>query len=258
MRCGIIPIMIHPDSKDLYILLARNRTSESYAGSHAWSDFGGQLMRGETPEACAARELAEESLETLVKFHERHIMQQALIDGEYIYKREDEESIIWFVRFKWNPAALFEFNSIHKILSAISKVCKRYQLTTSEKNILKKYRWFCKDSRLQDILQHPAILYTHQKLNADIIAKAQTKFASELNINISISKSTEANIISEIKSEWLEKDLLQLFSVPQLCAMLCQGSASCSKGICAQLDLKIVHIITQFIRLVRFQGSVQC
>jgi hypothetical protein len=258
MRCGIIPIMIHPDSKDLYVLLARNRTAESYAGSHAWSDFGGQLMRGEVPEACAARELAEESLETLVKYHERHIMQQALEDGEYIYKRQDDESIIWFVRFKWNPAALFEFNSIHKLLSVFSKICKQYQLTTSEKNILKKYRWFCKDSRLVDILQHPAILSKKQKINSETIAKAQTKFASELNINISISNSTEAIVISEIKSEWLEKDLLQLFSIPQLCAMLCQGSASCSKGICAQLDLKIIPIITQFIRLVRFSSMLHC
>jgi hypothetical protein len=265
MRCGIIPIMIQPESKDIYVLLGRNRTSEAYAGSHAWSDFGGIKLLHEKPEACAARELAEESLETLVKFHECHIMQQALEDGEYIYKRSDHESIIWFVRFKWNPAALFEFASIHKILSTMSKICKKYQLTNSEKNVLKKYRWFCKDTRLNDILEHPAIIYEKKHIYSDSIIKAQSGFATLLNIQYAskdtlaymTSTKSYAKIVKNIKPEWLEKDLLQLFSIPQLCAMICQGSATCSKGICSQLDLKIISIITQFIRLIRFRGCIE-
>jgi len=258
MRCGIIPVMVHPESGCVYVLLGRNRTAESYPGSNSWSDFGGMAEVGESAEACAAREVAEESLETLVKYHERHIMQQALTDGEFIFKRSEAGSVHFFVKFKWNPGCIFEFGSIHKILSSMSKVCKKYELTNSERATLKKYRWFCKDSRLGDILQHPAIVYRTQYLKTDTISCAQSKFAAHLELRPGSKLGAErarvrVRVIDEIKNQWLEKDSMQLFSIPQICAMLCQGSVSCSKGICSQLDTEIGPSLTQFIRTLRFQ-----
>jgi len=257
MRSGIIPVMVHPDSGCVYVLLGRNRTAESYPGSNAWSDFGGYAKVGESPESCAAREIAEESLETLVKYHERHIMERALTDGQYIFKREDPNSnILWFVKFKWNPAALFEFGSIYKLLSTMSKVCKQYILTNSEKNILKKYRWFCKDKRLNDVLQHPAIVHKEQILTPECISQAQAAFASHAQMAVPLpytnTKPSLTRIISEVKSHWLEKDSLQLFSIPQLCAMICDGSVSCSKGTCSQLDQTLVAGLTHFLRIIKF------
>jgi hypothetical protein len=244
--------MVDPETGCVYVLLGRNRTAESYPGSNAWSDFGGTLAHGETPEACAAREVAEESLETLVKFHERAIMTQALTDGQYIFKICTEADTHWVVKFKWNPAAIFEFGSVHRILSSMSKLCKGYELTNSEKSTLKKYRWFCKDARLSSILQHPAIVHTKKNLDSASISKAQAAFASRIQASVQPQTHTEARVIRDIKPQWLEKDSLQLFSIPQICAMVCQGSVSCSKGICSQLDKRIIPSLTQCIRMLKF------
>ena len=91
--------------KDGRVLLARRRAGDALAGK--WEFPGGKLEEGETPEACLARELAEEfgiaaeigAFVCSIEFEYRHFHVELLayrarhVSGEFVLN--DHSEIAW-------------------------------------------------------------------------------------------------------------------------------------------------------------------
>jgi hypothetical protein len=235
-RISVLPVMTCPNTKNSYFLLGRNRVVQDWAeGSAFWSDFGGRLQHvSESIEACATREFIEESLECIVKLYDAELFQQSLRDQEYILKYEDDHHIIFVVRFDWNPACCYDFESFRKILSAIRKISVGYTLGNKDESIrLRKLGWFqskTKKKKLLDILQHPAIRTRTECIEREPLQRAITSLASALhykneviinqNQHKKINNASYCIIIESVNNDWLEKDQIALFSMEQVRHML--------------------------------------
>lgn len=259
-RASVIPVMVHPRAGP-FILLGRNRAAEGWSGASCWSDFGGQIQASESAEAAAAREIAEESIETLVKFHEQDIFRQSLLDHNYMCKFEDQFNVVFAVRFDWDPSKLHEFTVMRRVLASLSKLARGLGLTEVDQAQLGKFRWFCKDKRLNDILAHPAIESTQQIVTAAQSSAAQTRLAQALGIRSQPPSNSQTlikvRVIQRIADSWLEKDQVQLFSIPVLRKMLSLDSVTCRGTACSRLDPAVIPWLQAFTRLFCFQMCMQ-
>lgn len=206
-----------------------------------------------------AREVAEETLETLVKFHERHIFQKSLEDENYMFKFEDQFNVVYAVKFAWDPAKTHEFGVLRKVLASVSKLARGLPLTKADQAAVCKYRWFCKDKRLGDLLLHPAIVFEQEAVPSDALLVAQQRLAQELGVRAQLLPKGQgtlhrANIVKRVDDSWLEKDQLHLFSMPQIREMLCRTSITCRGSNCSQLDAAAIPWLQHVARLFCFQA----
>lgn len=252
-RASVIPVMVHPTA-GVYVLLARSRAGE-WDGASKWGDFGGSSQEGEEPEDTAAREVAEESVETLVKWHERHIFRQSLLDKQYVLKHESQFNTTYIVRFAWDPSKVYEFSLMRKVLAGLQKLARGLELGRADRETLCKYRWFCRDTRLTRILQHPAVHSRAAPLPPSEIAAAQHRLATALGLrSVTPSRADKAIVVTSVDSAWLEKDKLQLFSLEQVRAMLCGGGSYCRGAACSELDDAVKPALRLLSRVMRFYG----
>ena len=259
-RSSVIPVMVHPRAGP-YVLLGRNRASEGWTGASCWSDFGGNVAAGESVEQAAAREIAEETIETLVKHHEAKIFQTSLEEQNYMFKFQDQFNVVFAVKFAWDPAKTHEFLVLRKILASIAKLARGIPLTTGDQASLCKYRWFCKDKRLCDLLLHPAIHAEEQAVACQTLVCAQQRLSRELGIRWGSSSSAsaqghlmKAHVVRRVDDAWLEKDELHLFSLPQIREMLSRDSITCRGSNCSKLEPRVVPWLQHLSRLFCFQA----
>lgn len=231
-RVSVLPVMTDPVSKETYFVLGRNRVVHDWSdGSATWSDFGGQCNEDEEREQCAARELVEESLETILKLSDAVLFAQALREDVYMLCLETESALVYLVRFQWNPACSYEFSSFRSVLSCLYKLHRRYPLSKEESNKMLRYGWFDKrKKKLEALLQHPALTVHQTTLRDREILAAQQTLGELLGRRVSTSPRVadsvqQCFVIRDVNSAWLEKDKLQLFSVEQLRAMLSHRTA---------------------------------
>jgi hypothetical protein len=203
-------------------------------GSVLWDDFGGNV-KDEDVEECAARELYEETLGTLISKDDVSILAASLRNEQYVFRIENT----FLVKFDWNPKVLYEFSKIHFQMKCLQKISAGYPLFPAQRLEMCKYKWMesRKDGRLQTLLNHPAVLKERRFLPASVIANANARLNVALQAS-SFSISGEPSsclVVKGVKSEFLEKEVLELYSLQQLFCCL-QLSGLCVKGQSIQLS----------------------
>jgi hypothetical protein len=202
-------------------------------GSALWSDFGGKVK--EEVEECAARELYEETLGVLISKDDIPILAQSLKDEQYIFRVENT----FLVKFDWKPSVLFEYSKIHFQIKSFEKILAGYPLSAAQRVEMCKYNWMQgrNDARLKKILEHGAIVKETRYMPVSVIEQAN----NNLNFIICATPAklsgapTNCTIIKGVKPQFLEKDVLELFSLEQLWCSLKSGGL-CVKGQSIQLS----------------------
>jgi len=217
-----------------FLLLGRSRNMKSWIeGSSLWSDFGGNVK--EEVEECAARELYEETLGVLISKDDISILSQSLKDEQYIIRVDNT----FLVKFNWNPAVLFDFSKIHFQMKCFEKVLGGFPLTSAQRLEMCKFKWMQgrTDARLKKLLEHGAIMKETRFLPISVIQNANDALNSTIHASNTKLQGAPASctIIKGVKPQFLEKDVLELFSLEQLWCSL-KSSGLCVKGQSIQLS----------------------
>jgi len=233
MRASICPVMVYDGCP--FFLLGRSRSMRSWIeGSSLWDDFGGQV-KDEDVEQCAARELFEETLGVLISTNDVPILAQSLRDGEYIFRIDN----IYLVKFDWNPKVLYDFSKIHFQIKSFERISVGLPLNPAQRLEMCKYKWMQSrtDSRLSKILDHPAIHKERRVFPLSIVANANNKLNEAIHASSCqvVGAPLSCIVIKGVKKEFLEKEVLELFSLQQLFCCL-QISGLCVKGQSIQLS----------------------
>ena len=248
VRVGVLPIMVDPQYKLPYILLGRSRSVASWAeGSMVWSDFGGLVAQFESVEKAAARELVEESLGLLLKSEDCLLFAKSLMDENYICKvvaeLDCETSILYLVRFQWRPALLHEFQGLHQQLKAMSHISRGVALLKEERDSVSRFKWLQSetDQSLKRVLRHPSLLKQEAYLPRSIVNKAHSQLSATLNVlnhQTADGPPTRSVVIKGVRSSWMEKNRLELFSLQQI--LCCASSVCFVAGQSAVLHARVV------------------
>ena len=244
-RVSVLPVMVHPGTQLPYVLLGRGRRVESWVeGSMLWSDFGGISRGGEPEELTAARELMEETLGILIKPEDRDIFAQSLLDESYILRLQDSMSIMYLVRFEWNPSIPFLFDALYRKLLAISHICRGIPLSQQERLLMARVAWL---KGAEAVFHHPSIEKRHHTLPRSVLQNAQDALCAEIRtsaVTVSPGKPVRTLIVDGVSSAWMEKDRIDLFSLNQLrCAYM-----SCPAGKSIELHASFAAVLSKAIQ----------
>lgn len=251
--------MVHPTTRDVYVLLGRGRAGD-WDGAGAWSEFGGVARAGESVETAAAREFVEESLETLVRAHDAPIFTQSLLDSAYVMRLSDGASTTFVVRFDWNPAVPYEFSTLRRLLSALNKLARGFALGAADRAAVSRLRWLSRDARVEALLRHPAVVVRPAVLSGAQLTASCAALQAELGLKgapRAWDRPAATPVVHGVRSEWLEKDAVQLFSVVQIRQMLSGEPAPCKGRECAMLAPSVIPILATLVRWLHFQGCIE-
>ena len=228
--------MMDPAFAVPFFVLGRSRPVESWMeGSLLWSDFGGALGGSEAPEDAAARELVEETSGTLVGPSDTGVFAKALRDEMFVVRIQTDTTLTFVVRFAWRPSLPFEFATVHRHLKAFSRVARGVPLTAAERLLLCRFRWLQShaDPALQRWVSHPAVRVRKQLLPASAVQAASDGMSEALQAarrQVEITSPSPCLVIDGVRSSWIEKDQLELFTIQQLQAVLKPPGLTCSHG----------------------------
>lgn len=255
MRCSICPVMVYEGCA--FLLLGRSRNMKSWVeGSSLWDDFGGRLKDQEAPEECAARELYEETLGLLISRSDIPLLAQSIRDEQYVIRMQNT----FLVKFDWNPKILFDFSKLHFQLKCFEKLCGMFPLTAAQRLEMCKFKWMQSrsDTNLRAVLEHPALEISKRPLPACAIQNAHSKLAEMIHAKPSSAygPATTCVVVHGVKTQFLEKEVLELFSLEQLFCCL-QNRGLCVRGQSIQLNAAFSDFL-QNIKVSTCMGLADC
>ena len=236
MRVAELPVMMDPEFSVPFFVVGRSRPVDSWMqGSLLWSDFGGNVVEGEAVEEAAARELVEETAGVLLPMSDLRMFAQALRDSIFVVRIHTEDSLTFVVRFAWRPSLPFEFGVVHKHLRALGRVSRGVPLTAAERLLLCRFRWLQShaDPTLQKWINHPAVRVRRQILPASAVQSASNALSEALHSSrrqVDVQTPSSCIVIDGVRSSWIEKDQMELFTIQQLQAALKAPGLTCSHG----------------------------
>ena len=245
MRASICPVMVVENLP--YLLLGRSRSIKSWAeGSSVWDDFGGM---GEDVEETAARELYEETLGTLITKSDIPVLAQSLREEQYVMKYMGD-GVIFLVKFNWNPKVLYDFSKLRFQLKCFEKICAGFPLFTQERLEMCKFKWMQCDSKLKNLLAHPAIEKSKRYLPGSVIENAHKSLSKAIHSSsTAYSKGCDTVIVHGVKKQFMEKEVIELFGIAQLCCCF-QEEGLCVEGQSIQLSssfLVFLPVLKKFL-----------
>jgi len=147
ISAGLLCFAHVPHFGTTYFLCGKDRPRDDpkFQCANKWSDFGGMLDEGETPEACAAREFVEETA-GMVRFFSTdlpadytnpflsaQVVEQALLAGRYtckiecVVERDDDDPtdeifirVCYVKHVPWQPEIVQEFRQVTRGLREAS------------------------------------------------------------------------------------------------------------------------------------------
>jgi 8-oxo-dGTP pyrophosphatase MutT (NUDIX family) len=264
-RVSVLPLMVDPVYFTPFLVLGRSRPVDSWKeGSLYWSDFGGLVHEKDgSVEETAAREVIEEMLGLLVAKEDLYLFKRALLDELFIIKVLYEEDIVFVVRFAWKPFLPFEYSKLYFQLRSISHVSRGIELTAAERIALCRFKWLQsdQDSTIKTLLKHPAVQVRKQILPISAVQEASKALSQALGAKermiFSNEYKTSCYVIDGVKSSWLEKDKIELFSIQQLqCACRPEGLV-CTQGQSIDIAPSYVPVLKIIVRAL-LTGQYQC
>ena len=181
------------------------------------------------------------------------ILTQMLLDKQYVIKVTCENDTYFVVRFQWNPAIVRNFKQQRHILGAFNKICKQIPLVQSERIVLAKFMWLKGDTRIA----HDSIILKTQCLDTETIESSQNSLSRILmtnEISITDPKQRPCHVIQEIQKGWLEKDEIQLFSIPQLLLCLDEKYTCRLTGKTIRLKFQFKSVLVKIITSLQFSS----
>lgn len=258
MRVSVLPVMMDPVFSVPFFLVGRSRPVDSWMeGSLLWGDFGGALRTGEGVEDAAARELVEETAGTLVGPSDLGVFAQALRDWMFVVRIQTDDTLTFVVRFAWRPSLPFEFSTVHRHLRAFGRVARGVPLTAAERLLLCRFRWLQShaDPALQRWLQHPAMKLRKQLLPASAVQAASDALSSALQASsrhVETQGPSQCLVIDGVRSSWIEKDQMELFTIQQLQSALRPPGLTCSHGQTMEFAPPFLETLRVLVKAIQF------
>jgi len=254
MRVAVLPVMMDPTFSVPFFLVGRSRPVDSWMeGSLLWSDFGGVVANGEAHEDAAARELVEETAGVLLGPSDVALFAQALRDSMFVVRIETQDTITFVVRFAWRPSVPFDFGFVHRHLKAFSRVARGIPLTAQERLLLCRFRWLQShaDPALQRWISHPAVRVRRQLLPASAIQLASDSLSDALHASprqVDTPAPASCLVIDGVKSTWIEKDQMELFTFQQLQSALKPPGLTCSHGQTMEFAPSFLQVLRVLVK----------
>lgn len=245
MRASILPIMIDPYG-NAFFLLGRQKSSSWVEGCHVWSDFGGRA-KNESIEETAAREFIEESNGVLVSPEDLYLFVHSLKTFEYVVRIHNT----FVVRFQWNPSLEYTFQQTHTLLSSLHAVCSDKSLTKTQRIALASLPWI-KGKFPSTIVQ--ALKTRHATLPRSVIQEMQRCMNADVGTHAIVTDGPplSCTLIQYVKREWLEKDTVRLFSIPQLKSWLSCVGLTCPMGQHLEIDSQFKEVLRIILSSLQF------
>lgn len=255
----MLPLMIDPVFNVPFVLLGRSRPVESWVeGSLLWNDFGGTHADSRSLEETAASEIVQECLGLLVSLTDRELFVQALKDEMFVLRLQSESQIVFVVRFAWRPSLPFEFQTLHTQLRALSRISRSVPLSHAERLTLCRFKWLQSesDAKLRSLVHHPAVMIRKQTLPLSTVQDASNSLSNVLQSSQRVlengTPAVKCWVIDGVRSSWLEKDKIDLFSFQQLqCALRPEGLC-CMQGQSIELSKHFAEILKSVVRALTF------
>jgi len=239
---------------NIFFVLGRSKEMHTWTeGSHLWSDFGGIPKTYESIEESSAREFIEESLGVLVQMKEVSILTQLLLDKKFVLKIVYENQTFFVVRFQWNPAIVRNFKQQRHVLGAIHKICRCIPLNQSERLVLAKFMWLKGDPRIH----HDALSLQCLRVDSKVIESAQNELSKILmtqSVEIKDATPRKCHVINEVEKGWLEKDEIQLFSIPQILQSIEEKYTCRLTGKTVRIKFQFKSILVKIITCLQFSS----
>lgn len=264
-RISVLPLMVDPLYATPFFILGRSRPVDSWKeGSFLWSDFGGSVNSHDTCiEETAAREIVEEMLGLLVQKEDFSLFKKALSEDLFVLKVVSENLVVFVVRFAWKPYLPFEFAKLHLQLKAVSRISRGLDLTAAERLTLCRFKWLQseQDATMKQLLKHPAVQVRKQILPLSAVEQASNLLSEAIGAK---KRSLDAYqykvscyVIDGVKSSWLEKDKIELFSIQQLqCACRPEGLV-CTQGQSIEIAPFYIPVLKMITRAL-LTGDLHC
>lgn len=219
---SVLAFCSDPTHGRIYFWLGRERKVLAWsAGSSRWSDFGGGRARGDADAAAtAAREFVQETAGCVRYFASDaptlrttwEDIAASLRRGEYVLKLETALSdaaplrlfVTFVVQVPWDPRAIMRFAHCRALLSGLHKRLLRLPLEAHESDALEPPDATQRAARERWVLYHPAV-------------RKRTRPVPRAMLGGGSSSGMErVPVVDSVNTDYLEKDVLELWSVPQL------------------------------------------
>jgi len=136
MGAGVIPVAIHPETKEAHLLLGRERWMPTWKGSCRWSGFEGSRKEGETMTETSLREFLEESL-GVVNTGKRN-MRERLIIQEYWFRivlriendrKPERYHTTFVVHVEWDSLVHERFQELRSNIEHVDRLSQEWRHT---------------------------------------------------------------------------------------------------------------------------------
>lgn len=254
---SILAFAMDPQHDRAYFWLGKERKVLAWgAGSNRWSDFGGGRIRSDVdPAATAAREFVQETAGCVRYFDADSAglrtrsddIAASLRKGEYVIKLETTVGkstdgnirlfVTYVVQLPWDPRAIMRFQHCRALLSGLHKQLLRVPLDATEKEALTPADSLLRASRARWLLYHPAVRHRVRPVARSLL------YGSGAGDD---AVTERAPVVESVNLDYMEKECLDLWSVPQLRrALHYDGILSNRDGSVESLRPSFVTVLTE-------------
>ena len=122
---AIVPVMVHPENKELYVMLGEEVRLYPSGKVLEWSEFGGgRIYTDPTIEETAVREFSEEcgGVEDAESLKKGNYLARICVPLD---KSESRFKTYFIVRKPWDATACKRYNKMHEELKELCDLCKK-------------------------------------------------------------------------------------------------------------------------------------